>query len=159
MKKILSVILLTVLFFYIEYLFCGLFSRKYAPNLILLLIIFINLTLGIRYSLVVAAFGGIIKDSFGIHFFGFYVFSFIFSAFMTTILERYILQKGSRVSLFFLICVICTINILTQWALSMNFDQLTQFFEQIFFPEIIATLIATNFTFKQLRKCVLKFYG
>ncbi|MGE0268988.1 MAG: rod shape-determining protein MreD [Candidatus Omnitrophota bacterium] len=159
MKKIITVILLTALFFYIEYLFCGLFGKKYAPNLILLLIIFINLTLGIRYSLVAAALGGIIKDSFGIHFFGFYVFSFVFSAFMTTILERYILQKGSRISLLFLICVICMVNILTQWVLSMSFDQITPFLQEIFFPEIMATLIVTNFTFKQLRKCVLKFYA
>lgn len=158
MKKFLVVTLLTFTLFYIEYLLCGLIGKKYVPNFLLLLIIFANLTLGIRYSLVTAVWGGIIKDSFSIHFFGFYLFSFVFSAFMTTILEKYILQKGSRLSLVFLILIICMINTVTQCILTMGFDQFTQFLDEIFFPELISTLIVTNFTFKQLRKCVLKFY-
>lgn len=158
MKKFLVVTLLVFGFFYIEYFLSGMFGKKYIPNLLLLLVIFINLTLGIRYSLVAAAWGGLIKDSFSIHFFGFHIFSFIFSAFMTTVLERYILQKGSRLSLFLLIMIICMINAVTQCALSMGFDQFSQFLDEIFFPEIISTLIVTNFTFKQLRRCVLKFY-
>ncbi|MBP9854990.1 MAG: rod shape-determining protein MreD [Candidatus Omnitrophica bacterium] len=158
MKRTIAVIFVTFLFFYTEYLLGGIFGKKYVPNLILLFIIFVDLTLGIRYGLFVAALGGIIKDSFGIHVLGFYFFSFTFSAYITTILERFIFQKGSRALLLFLVFLVCIINTLTQCILSTSFDQFSQFLTEIMIPETVSTLIVTPFLFKQLRKCVLKYF-
>ncbi|MBZ0167134.1 MAG: rod shape-determining protein MreD, partial [Candidatus Omnitrophica bacterium] len=152
------VLVLVVIFFLAEYLLVTVVGKAYMPNLMLLLVIFLDLSLGIRYALLAAVVGGAIKDSFGIQFFGFHVLTLMLCAYLTTILVRVIYQKGSWLSLLLLIFCINTIQLVCQWTLSMNLQYFTGFLRDIYFPETFMTLLLAGTIFKYLRKCVLKLY-
>lgn len=159
MRKTLIVILLVGFFFFLEFLCSSLIGLKYTPNLIILLVIFLNLRLGIRYSLLAAALGGLYKDSFGVYMFGFHIFSYVFSAYMTTLLTRFTYHKGSPGSLFFIVFVVCIVNLLTQCLLSQNFAQFDIVVPRIMAPELISTLVVTSYVFRNLRRCASKLFG
>lgn len=158
MQKVLTVIALTIVAFFTEYLLATVLGKSLIPNFLLLLVIFLDLTLGIRYALLAAFIGGAIRDSFGVHFFGFHVLTLMLSAYLTTILGKTIYQKGSWLSLLLLIFCVNTLALLCQCALSMNLRSLPGFVWDIYLPEIIMTLLLTGVVFNYLRKCVLRLF-
>jgi len=158
MRKAGFIIFSVFIFFLIEFFLFNLVGRVFMPNLLLLIIIFFVLFWGVRYGLLAAVWGGLLKDSFSIGTFGIYIFSFVFCAYMATILSKYIYRKGSEISRFLLVLAIAFVNVFVHYILRMmfshvNFSQAIQF---ILVPEILTTLLVSIFIFEFLRKCVLK---
>jgi len=94
------------------------------PNISLLLVIFITLYLGIRYSIFTAVLVGILKDSFSVGVFGMNIFSLVSCAYMTVILKQYVYYKGSLLSRLLLVFFICIINIMIHAMLQMMFGMI-----------------------------------
>ncbi len=160
MHKIVLNLLLIFLAHAMEFFFYNLFGRSFMPNMILLLVIYLNLFLGIRYSLMAAIVGGVLKDSFSASFFGVNLFSFIVCAYLVTIVKKYIYVKGSNLSRIFLVCVFCVFNVVIQYFLFLIFHK-TSFVETlkyVLWPQLIATLILAPPTFYYLRQCALKYF-
>jgi len=158
MRKAFLITCLVLLFFLLEFFLFNIAGRMFMPNFLLLLVIFFNLSWGIRYSLWAAILGGLLKDSFSIGVFGSYTFSFALCAYLTTVLSKYIYRKGSEMSRLFLVLVITTLNVFIQYFLRVMFARV-DFFQTVKFiliPEVLTTLIVVSLTFHYLRKCVLK---
>ena len=158
MRRIITVLALTLIFFLAEYLLVTVFGKIFIPNLILLLIIFLDLSMGIRYALLAAFLGGGIRDAYSTQFFGFHILTLMLTAYVTTILTRIIYQKGSWWSLLLLIFCINSILLLCQGALSLYLNSFPGFIRNIYLPEILMTLLFAGFVFNYLRKCVLRLY-
>ncbi|MCA9404295.1 MAG: rod shape-determining protein MreD [Candidatus Omnitrophica bacterium] len=158
MRRIITVLALTLIFFLAEYLLVTVFGKALMPNLMLLLIVFLDLSMGIRYALLAAFLGGGIRDAYSTQFFGFHILTLMLTAYVTTILTRIIYQKGSWWSLLLLIFCINSILLLCQGALSLNLNSFPGFIRNIYLPEILMTLLFAGFVFNYLRKCVLKLY-
>lgn len=159
MKKIFLAVAAVCLFFLIELLCTNLIGEKYTPNLILLLIIYLSLSLGIRYSLLAAVLGGVFKDSFGVYVFGFYSFAFVFSAFMTTVISKWIYQKGNPITLFSVVFLVCLLNLFLQCVISQNIHQLGLVIKIIMLPEILSTLLVAGYVFRKLKRCASRLLG
>ena len=74
MKKIITIIFLSFFFLWLEFFLFNYVHPWVTPNFLLLLIIFVNLWLGIRFSLFAAVVAGLLKESFSTDFFGFHIF-------------------------------------------------------------------------------------
>ena len=160
MQKIFIVIGLVLISFIVEVLIYNLFGRMFLPSLSLILIVFINLSLGIRYSLLAALLSGLLKDSLGIDFFGTHMLSFVACAFLATVLQKYIYHRGSGFSRLVLVAVILLADFFIQFSLNLMSGEVpfAQAVKFILVPELVATLFLTNFYFDQLKKCVLRFF-
>ncbi len=160
MRKVLLIIFLVFIFYLIEILLFNLFGRWFRPNLLLLLIIFFDFYLGIRFGLLTAFAAGILRDSFSTHILGVNLLSLVASAFLTTVFRKQFYFKGSRTSFFLVISLVCLANFLIQFVLyifcsTVNFSSALT---AVFFPQIISTLLVSLFVFKQLRKCVSRLF-
>ncbi len=159
MRRIIVITFLAFIFYFIEFVLFNLLGRWFTPNLLITLIIFFNLYLGIRYSLLTAVMAGIVKDSFGIDFFGSNIFSFVICAYLTTLIKRYLYQIGSISSRVLLIFLITILNALIHAMLNSIFN-LVDFREMIvnvLFPEVLATTLMANYVWARLKKIVVKF--
>jgi len=158
MRKIILIAITVYIFFLIEFFLFNLGGRWFMPNLLLLVIIYINLAFGIRYSIFAAVFAGIFKDSFGTGIFGSHIFSFVLCAYMTTILKKYLHYVASRRSRLLLVLCVTIIHIIGYFCLQFIVGKvnIVQVLIYVAIPEILTTLLVTSFTFAQLRKCVLK---
>ena len=159
MRRIIVITFLAFIFYFIEFVLFNLLGRWFTPNLLITLIIFFNLYLGIRYSLLTAVMAGIVKDSFGIDFFGSNIFSFVICAYLTTLIKRYLYQIGSISSRVLLIFLITILNALIHAMLNSIFN-LVDFREMIvnvLFPEVLATTLMANYVCARLKKIVVKF--
>lgn len=65
MKRMLVVLGLTYLFFLIEFLLFNTFGRWGKPAMLIILIVFLNLYVGIRFGMIRAFFEGVLKDAIG----------------------------------------------------------------------------------------------
>lgn len=123
------------------------------PELLILVVIFFNLYLGIRFSIIAAVFCGIFKDASGIAPFGTYVLVYIAGAYLTTVIRRYLYQPGSRFSravVTFLVVIGCFIVQL----LLMSMSHEVHLKEQLLYllvPQLLTTMIAATYVFAQLR--------
>ncbi len=161
MGKIAVIIFSVVAAFIIEFLLFHLMGRWATPNLELLLIMFFNLSFGIRYGLLSAVLAGGLRDSFSTGILGINVCSFIIAAYMTTILKQYIYHMGSRLSRYILIFTIIIINMVVHYYLykvlvgPISPGQVVRF---LFFPEVVLTLLVAPFVLEGFKKCVLRFF-
>ena len=160
MRKILLVPFCVAAFFIIEFLLYNLAGRWFSPNLLLLAIIYFNLAFGIRYSIYTAVCAGLLNDSFSVGIFGLNIFSFIISAYMTTLLKRYLHYVASRRSRLLLVFFVAAVNFLVQLAVQAVFAdvQVLTAARSVFLPEILITLLATSFIFRILQKCVSRLF-
>lgn len=161
MRKISWIVFLVFVFFLAEFLLFNLGGKWLAPNLLLLLVMFFDFYLGIRYSLLAAFTAGILKDSFSAQILGVNLLSFVVSAFLTSVLRKQLYSKGSRSSFYLMIALVCALTFLVQYILYVfcsvvNFSAAVK---SVFFPQIITTLCVSVFVFKQLRKCASKLFG
>lgn len=162
MRKIVFVAVCVFVFFLAEFFLFNMMGRWFMPDLLLLLVIYINLAFGIRYSLAAAVLAGILKDSFGTGLFGLSIFSFVVCAYATIPLKRYLhytVSRRSKLLLVFFVTVIhFTVNICVR---AMFFEEINalHIFKYVFVPEVVTALIAASFIFTQLRKCVLRFFA
>ena len=143
--------------FVLESVFSAVFGRWFSPNLLLLLVIFINLFRGIRYSIFTAVLAGIFKDSYSLGPFGLSIFSLVVCAYLTTVIKMYIYQPGSmpsRVLLVFVMTVIY-VGIMAALAIMSTAVNLGDIFLYVFIPEVVATTMMTGSAFRRFRQCAL----
>lgn len=153
MKRILIILGLTYLFFLLEFLMFNAFGRWGKPELLIILIVFFNLYLGIRYSLICAFTAGVLRDAFSSQIFGIYIFLFMSSVFLATILRRNFYRPGSRLSRLVVTAGVLFFFFLFQTVLfSMNADlDLHGSLQFVFLPELFATMICATYVFRQLK--------
>ncbi len=159
MRKIGFIVIATIGIFLIEFFLFDLGGRFLKPNLLILLIVYINLTFGVRYSLLTALFAGLIKDSFSVNVFGLETFTFVLSAFMSSILRKYLFHTSLyslRIILAFCISFIYSMIFCVLYSMFIQMD-FKEFIVFVLFPEVFLTTLVADFTFRKLRKCALKF--
>ena len=158
MHNVIVITFFVYLFFSVEFFLFNFIHPLLMPNLLLIAVIFFNLLLGIRYSLLAAILAGLLKDSYGTHPFGIHIFSFILCAYLTTFFKKYIYQGSSPYSKLVLISSILSCYLLIQYTLySMSVSiSFIEALEHVFLPTIVTTLLMANTTIRNLKKCVLK---
>jgi rod shape-determining protein MreD len=154
MKRFFIVLIFVYTFFLAEFFLFNMFGRWGKPDLLLLLIIFFNLYLGVRYGLLCAFCAGLLRDSFGPDPFGTYMFLFMVSACLATILRRNFYQPGSRLSRLAVTFGVVTIFIFTEaFFKSMANDiNLLAVLRHIFIPEMVTTMMVATFVFIKLKE-------
>ena len=161
MRRILLISFFVFIFFIFEFFLFNFFGRSVMPNLLLILIVFFNLSFGIRYSLLTAFLAGILKDSFSAGPFGMYAASFMSAAFMSTVFKKYVYSRGSHGSWLLLVSLVSLANIFIQWVIQLRLGSnicVYDILRFILLPEVISTMVIAHFIFYPLKKCVLKLY-
>jgi len=160
MRRLLAITVLTFLFFCAEFIIFNLIGAWARPQLLVLLVIFFNLYLGIRYGLYAAILAGVITDSFSTGIFGLNIVAFIICAYMTTLLRKYIYFRGSRMSRLILVFCICLIDFIVRVVLNAMSGQIDVFgaLTVVLLPTLVMTLLCTSPIFQQLRLCASKLF-
>jgi rod shape-determining protein MreD len=153
MKKLLIIILLSYLLFLSEFVLYNAFGPWGKPELLILLFVFFNLYLGVRYSIFAAFVCGLFKDSLGIAPFGTYLLIYVCGAYWTTFVSKNLYQPGSRFSramvAFFVVSFCFVLEALMH---SMEHDvRLSEIIFYILFPQLITTMVTATFVFHRLR--------
>src|SRR5271154_2410867 len=153
MKRVAVIALVSYLAFALEFVLYNFWGQWGKPELLILVVIFFNLYLGIRFSIMAAVFCGIFKDASGAAPFGTYVLVYIAGAYVTTFVRRYLYQPGSRFSrsvMAFFSVLGCFIvqTILSAMSHDIPFYELLVY---ILIPQLLTTMIAATFVFHQLR--------
>jgi rod shape-determining protein MreD len=153
MKRIAVIALVSYLGFALEFLLYNFWGPWGKPELLTLVVIFFNLYLGIRFSIIAAFFCGILKDASGVAPFGTYVMVYIAAAYVTTLVRKYLYQPGSRASRVVVVFFAVAGCFLVQLILStMNHDvRLGEHMLYLLVPQMLTTLIAATYVFEQLR--------
>ncbi len=152
-KRIGIIAFLSYLFFIVEVVLNDTFGVWVKPQLLLLLVVFWGLYSGIRYSIIAATFGGLIKDSYSILPFGTYLFVFIAAAYLTTIVRQNLYQPGSRFSRAVVAFFVLLATLIIQAMIyQMNYEaRWGELFFDIFLPQLVATMVVVTFVFHRLR--------
>ena len=153
MKRIVVIGLVSYLAFASEFLLYNFWGPWGKPELLILVVIFFNLYLGIRFSIIAAVFCGIFKDTSGIAPLGTYVWVYIAGSYVTTLVRRYLYQPGSKFSravvTFFVVAGCFAVQ-----AILSNMNHEGRFSEQLLyllFPQLLTTMIAATYVFAQLK--------
>ena len=158
MKKVLILIMITFFAFLFEFVVYNLGQTWLMPNVLILLIVFFTYNWGIRYSLIVALTAGLIRDSFSSDHFGLEIFSFVACAYAAVFIKRYLFHISVQVSrllmIFFLIVLNFTIHLLVR-VMTESVDVLSAL-KFILVPQLIVTLLVSNYILKKIKTCVLK---
>lgn len=153
MKRVAVIVLVSYLAFASEFVLYNFFGAWGKPELLILVVVFFNLYLGIRFSIISAVFCGILKDTSGIAPFGTYMLVYIAAAYMTTFVRRYLYQQGSRFSrglVAFFVVVACFI--VQAFLASMNHEiRLYELLAGILIPQLLTTMLVATWVFQQLR--------
>jgi rod shape-determining protein MreD len=158
MKRFFFIVILTYIFFLVDFLMFNAFGRWGAPNLLLILIVFFNLYLGIRYGLLTAFWAGVLKDSFSTGVFGTHIFLFMSCAFLAIILRRNFYRPGSRLSRLVVTAGVVVAYVLAE-ALLRSMDQdmgLKDIFQYVFIPEVALTVACATFVFTRLKDLAVR---
>jgi len=154
MKRIAVIALVSYLAYALEFLFYNFWGEWGKPEFLILVVIFFNLYLGIRFGIIAALFCGIFKDASGIAPFGTYVLVYIAGCYVTILVRRYLYEPGSRFSravVTFFVIIGCFIvqTILT----NMNCEiRLNDLLPSTLAPQLFATMIAATYVYAQLKK-------
>jgi len=154
MKRVVVIALVSYLAFALEFLLYNFWGQWGKPELLILVVIFFNLYLGIRFSIIAAIFCGIFKDASGVVPFGTYILVYLAASYLTTIVCRYLYQPGSRFSrgvVAFFVVVGCFIvqAILTNMNHEIRLNELLMY---VLAPQLLTTMIAATYVFERLRK-------
>src|ERR1019366_1647137 len=112
MKRVAVIALISYLAFALEFLLYNFWGQWGKPELLILVVVFFNLYLGVRFGIIAAIFCGLFKDASGVAPFGTYVLVYIAGSYVTVLVRRYLYQPGSRFSralIAFLVVVGCFI--------------------------------------------------
>ncbi len=161
MRNIFLISVCVLACFVAEYFLAQWLPAWFQPNLLLLFVIFFNLYRGIRHSLLVAFFSGLIQDSFAPQIFGLNIFALMLCAYCTTLLKMYIYESGSVVSRLFLVFLITTLYVLVVFCLRMIFIpfHFWSAMHYIMLPQIFATTVFSIYILKAFRQCALKLFA
>jgi len=153
MKRVTVIALVSYLGFLLEFLLYNFWGQWGKPELLILVVIFFNLYLGIRFSIIAAVFCGLFKDSLGIAPFGTYVLVYIAGSYATTLVRRYLYEPGSRFSrgvVSFFVVVACFIVQATLTNMSHEVH-VYELLVNCLAPQLLTTLIAATYVFAQLK--------
>ncbi len=158
MRKIIFIILITYLAFLSEFILFNVFGFWLKPDLLLLAVVFVNLTWGVRYSLVTAIAAGLWKDSLTINAFGLNIFAFLACAYLTTFIKRYLFHMGYGSLRIFIVIMAILLYDFVLFLLDVLFVDISMnsFLTHVLIPEVILTAIVAEPMFEILRKCVLR---
>ncbi len=160
MRKIIFILIAVFLAFIVEFFVFNLMTTRWVPNLMVVLIVFVNLAFGIRYSIFTAVFAGILKDAFGLQVFGVNLLVYVVCAYLITVIKPYIYQAGSNISRVLLVVAILTVDFVIRFFISIKIGtaDFVPAFRFIFIPQMLVTILITVELFKHLRQCVLKYF-
>ena len=153
MKRVAVIALVSYLAYVLEFVLYNFWGQWGKPELLLLVVIFFNLYLGIRFSIIAAILGGLFKDASGVAPFGTYILVYLAGAYLTTFVRRYLYQPGSRfsrgvvaflvvVGCFFIQAILTNMNHEVDWSESIVY---------LLTPQLLTTMIAATYVFAQLR--------
>ncbi|MDE1920995.1 MAG: rod shape-determining protein MreD [Candidatus Omnitrophica bacterium] len=156
MKRIIAIALISYFAYALEFLlynFWGPWGRWLKPELMLLVVIFFNLYLGIRFSIIAALFCGIFKDASGIAPFGTYLLVYLSASYLTTFVRRYLYEPGSRFSRIVVVFCVVVGCFIVQTVLANMGRQvaLGPSLVYILVPQLLTTLAAATYVFAQLK--------
>ena len=159
MKRITVIALVCYLAYALEFLLYNFWGQWGKPELLILVVIFFNLYLGIRFSIIAAIFGGILKDCSGVASFGTYVLVYLAGSYVTTFVRRYLYEPGSRFSrvvVTFFVVIGCFIvqAILTNMNHEIRLNELLLY---LLLPQLLTTMIAATYVFGQLKNISVYF--
>ena len=160
MRRTWIITVLVLVFFLIEFFLFNFLGRWFLPNLLLLLIMFVNLYFGVRYSILAAFLAGFLKDSFSAQLPGFYLLPFLLCAYVTTLLKNWVYHMGSQFSRFILIMLVAVTHVVVTFIIYTIYNDVSlgDVMKYVFLPQVATTLLIANLTFKILKICVSKFY-
>lgn len=160
MRKTVAVIMAVFCAFLCEMVLFNLWGSWYTPNFILLLVIFFNLSFGIRYGISAAVFGGLLRDSFSPGLMGLNLFSLLVSAYVTTWLVRHMVSRGSLFYRLMIVFIVTFIHFLCELLVYglLNRSLEGNVVMVIFLPEMVLTLLVCHPTLTFLKKCALKLF-
>ena len=161
MKRIFNILLITLMFFVVEFVLVDMFGSCATPNILLVFVVFNTLSFGIGYGVPTAIFAGVLKDSFSIGLFGATIFSLSFSSYLSMVLRRNIYQSSSMLSKMSVVFIVCSANGIIQYLFQIVYARIgiIEAFRFVFVPEILTTLIAAPLIFYGLKKCASKLFG
>ncbi len=157
MKRFLVILGLVFAFFIAEFVLFNVFGVWATPNLLLLLVVFFSIFTDRVYALFLALCAGIFMDAFDIDNFGEYIFAFLVCYYTTILLRRFIFHSFSIFSQLLLVSLICFVDLFIHFILRLHIiegQQLICIIKTAFLPRLAATLIATVFVFRWLKRCV-----
>jgi rod shape-determining protein MreD len=162
MKRIAVIGLVCYLAFALEFLLYNFWGQWGKPELLILVVIFFNLYLGIRFSIIAAVFCGIFKDASGVAPVGSYVLVYIAGSYVTSFVRRYLYQPGSRfsrglVTFFVVVGCFCVQAIVTNRDVGAGHAWVLQLLLYILVPQLLTTLIAATYVFGQLKNISIFF--
>lgn len=133
----------------------------FAPNLLIIVVVFFNLYRGIRYGFLAAIMGGLLWDSFSAQHFGWHTFSLILCAHIASFSKMYLYHSGSlssRVLMVFLISLIYSFiqYLLNVMVVSVSFEEA---FTHVMVPEILATTVAAAYFLEKFKQCALRLFA
>ena len=144
--------------FLLESLWAHVLGTWPVPNVLLILVVFLNLYRGTRYSVTAALLAGLLKDAYSPDAFGLHMLAFVVSAYATTILKRGIYQAGSMLSRVLLVFLISGFHILFIFLLRLMFAPLgvKAMFYQVLLPEMTLTTVLVPAAMRKFKQCALK---
>lgn len=153
MKRVAVIALVSYAAFALEFLLYNFWGQWGKPELLMLAVVFFNLYLGIRFSIIAAVFCGLLKDALSVAPFGTYLVVYMAATYMTTLIRRYLYQPGSRASralVTFLVIVGCFIiqTVLSNMNRELHLGQLLVY---LLLPQLVTTMIVATYVFGQLR--------
>jgi rod shape-determining protein MreD len=153
MKRVAVIGLVSYLAFALEFLLYNFWGQWGKPELLILVVIFFNLYLGIRFSIIAAVFCGVFKDASGVAPFGTYILVYITGAYVTTLVRRYLYEPGSRFSRIVVTFFVVTGCFIMQAVLAnMNREvRLPGLLTCILAPQLLTTMIAATYVYAQLK--------
>ena len=160
MRRTWVISVFVLVFFLIEFFLFNLSGRWFLPNLLLLLIMFVNLYFGVRYSIFAAFLAGFFKDSFSTQLPGFYLLPFLLCAYVTTLLKNWVYHMGSQFSRLILIMLVSITHVFASFMIYAIYSDVSlgDVMKYVFVPQVGTTLLTAQLTFKFLKICVSKFY-
>ena len=159
MKRIAVIVVLAYFCFLLENALYHAFGAWGKPELLILLVVFLNLYLGIRYSIIAALIAGLLKDSISIAPFGTYLFVYLAGAYVTTFVRWYFYQPGSRFLRALVAFAVVSACCLVQSAVTLMEHPLRweEVVLSILIPQLATTMIAATFVFLRLRDVAVLF--
>lgn len=158
MKKILWIFIGCIILFYAEAVIANGLGAWLKPNFLILFIIVINLTFGIRYGLWAAIVAGLLKDSFGVGLFGSHIFSFVLSSYLLVLIKHYMIHLEALYFKLALAFSITFLNVMILYCIQVIFVQV-DFKDAAWFiiiPQIVITTAVGPYCLDGFKKCVLE---
>ncbi len=158
-KRIAVILVLAYVLFMMEFVLYGIFGAWGKPELLVLLFVFFNLYLGIRFSIIAAVAAGLLRDAFSTSPVGTYLFIYVLAAYWTTIVSKYLYQPGSRFSralvAFFVVLFCFVLEVFLH--LREHEVRLVESLTYVLLPQLIMTMLAATFVFHRLRDACVFF--